>query len=128
MNGAKLTVAAAAALAILSSGALADDHFEGGSTLWLAQVIAFDSRPTERQLAPYGYAATGHPERIIVIDADTRWINVTRFETIELRVNGKSVVWTFDTFGTRPFPLSSVIPGVSGVTVYVEESPLYRNS
>jgi len=129
MNGARIKVAAAAAaLTFLSSGTLADDHFEGGTVRWLEQLAASGSRPTARELAPHGYAATGSAERTVVIEPGTRWINVTQLETVELRMNGDSVTWTFDTFGTRPFPLSAIIPGIKGVTAYAEESPLYRDN
>jgi hypothetical protein len=90
-------------------------------------VAAADSRPSERELAPHGYAATGPAGCTVVVGPGTRWINVTQLETVELRMNGKSVAWTFDTFGTRPFPLSAIVPGGRSVTVYAEESPLYRD-
>jgi hypothetical protein len=50
-------------------------------------------------------------------------LNVTRQETVKINVGGKSVVWSFDTLGTPSFPLSKVIPGAEGITVYVAESP-----
>jgi hypothetical protein len=128
MNGARIKIAATAAgLTFLSSATLADDHFEGGTVRGLEQLAASDRRPTGRELAPHGYAATGSAERTVVIEPGTRWINVTQLETVELRMNGKSVAWTFDTFGTRPFPLSAIVPGARDVTVYAEESPLYRD-
>ena len=101
-------IALSAALVLASSGALA--------------------QPTERQLAPYGYPATGTPDRTVVVDPGTRHVNVTRLETVAFRVGNKTATWTFDTFGTRSFPLSKVVPGADGVTVYVEESPLYRGN
>ena len=82
--------------------------------------------PTAQQTAPYGYAVAGPVERIIRITSATRYINVIRLETVRLDIDGKSVVWNFDTFGTRAFPLSKIIPSAAGITVYVEESPLYR--
>jgi len=75
--------------------------------------------------ARYGSRASGSPSRTIVIDNGTRHINVTRLETAALRVSGENTTWTFDTVGTRSFPLSRIIPDAEGVTVYVEESPLY---
>ncbi|MBS0542389.1 MAG: CzcE family metal-binding protein, partial [Proteobacteria bacterium] len=38
-----------------------------------------------------------------------------------------TVNWTFDTLGTNSFPLSKVVQGGDKVTVYLEESPLYRS-
>lgn len=75
---------------------------------------------------PYGAKSSGTPSRTIMIDAGTRHIDVTRLETVALRLgNGESTVWTFDTLGTTSFPLSMIVPGADGVTVYVRESPLY---
>ena len=63
----------------------------------------------------------------MIVNADTRYINVTRLETVALKVGDKTVNWTFDTLGTNSFPLSKVVQGADKVTVYLEESPLYRN-
>lgn len=52
-----------------------------------------------------------------------KYLNVTRMETVQINVAGKSVTWTFDTLGTPNFPLSKIIPGVEGITVYVSENP-----
>jgi hypothetical protein len=41
---------------------------------------------------------------------------VTRLETVKINVGGKSVVWTFDTLGTAPFPLSKIVSGAEGIT------------
>lgn len=84
------------------------------------------SNPTERELAAYGHASNASPSRTVTVNADTRHINVTRLETVSLKVGGKTVNWTFDTLGTHSFPLSKVVPGAGNVTVYLEESPLYR--
>lgn len=82
--------------------------------------------PTAHQTAPYGYAVAGPGERIIRITSATRFINVTRLETVRIDIDGKSVVWNFDTLGTRAFPLSKIFPSAANITVYVEDSPLYR--
>lgn len=60
------------------------------------------------------------------IDSSTRYLNVTRLEAVQPNADGMSVIWKFDTFGTRPFPLSKIIPGYERVTVYVAESPIYQ--
>ncbi len=82
-------------------------------------------RPTAQQMAPYGYAVAGPEERTIRITSATKYINVKRLETVRLELDGKSVVWNFDTLGTRTFPLSKILPSAAGIMVYVEESPLY---
>jgi hypothetical protein len=75
--------------------------------------------------SPHGSMTSAAPFRAIDIGNGTRHINVTRFETVALRSNGHDTNWTFDTLNTRSFPLSSIVPGADGVTVYVMESPLY---
>ncbi|SDE63765.1 Heavy-metal resistance protein CzcE [Massilia sp. PDC64] len=82
--------------------------------------------PVGRQAA-FGYPVSGHPDRIVAVDQTTRYLNVTRLETITINTGGKSVTWTFDTLDTRSFPLSRIVPRFDNVTVYVSESPLYRN-
>lgn len=84
------------------------------------------AQPTESQLARYGYPTSGKPERVINLDNRAKYLNVTQLETVQLNFGGKSVTWTFDTLGTGSFPLSNVIPGAEGVTVYVAPNPLYR--
>ncbi len=63
--------------------------------------------------------------RVVNIDSGTKYLNVTRLETIRINVGGKSVIWMFDTLGTASFPLAKIIPGTDGVTVYVAENPAY---
>ena len=81
----------------------------------------------DHQLAPHGYATTGAAAREISVNSGTKYLNVTRLETVKINVNGKSVTWSFDTLGTRAFPLSNIVPGAEGVTVYVAENPYYRS-
>ncbi len=75
---------------------------------------------------PYGSMANGSASRTIVIDNGTRHVNVERFETVTLRINGQDTNWTFGTLRTGSFPLSEIVPGADGVRVYVRESPLYQ--
>lgn len=78
------------------------------------------------QRAPYGYASTGTPERVVDLSGGKKYLNVTRLETIQIKQDGNSVVWTFDTLGQPSFSLAKVVPWSSGVTVYVDDSPTYR--
>ena len=87
---------------------------------------AQSASPTPEQRAPYGYATSGTPERGVHLRPGTNYLNVTRLETVRIDIGGNSVVWTFDTLGTQSFPLSNIVPEATDVTVYVEESPLYR--
>ena len=77
--------------------------------------------------APLGYAVAGGASRTIMVDQKTRYLNVTRLETVTINAGGKSVTWSFDTLDTRSFPLSHILPGADDVTVYVSESPQYFN-
>lgn len=83
--------------------------------------LAFNSEPTANERAPLGYTANAHPSRVINLEKGAKYLNVTRMETVQINVAGKSVTWTFDTLGTPSFSLSKIIPGVEGITVYVSE-------
>lgn len=83
--------------------------------------------PTVQQVAPYGYAVAGPVQRTVRITDATKYIKVTRLETVRLDFEGNSMVWNFDTLGTHAFPLSKILPSATRVMVYVEESPLYIN-
>lgn len=112
--------------AIGTTAAMAhEDYSESGSMHWLQHVSESRGQPTANQLAPFGYATTGAAARVVSIDAGTKYLNVTRLETVQIKAGGKSVTWMFDTLGTTPFPLSKVIPGTDGVMVYVAENPAY---
>lgn len=118
-----------ALLSVLSlagaTAALAEDDV--ASRLWLRQVQESKGEPTANQLAPYGYATTGAAAREVSINSGTKYLNVTRLEAVKINVDGKSVTWSFDTLGTNAFPLSKIVSGAEGVTVYVAENPSYRS-
>lgn len=112
--------------AIGTTAALAhEDYSEGGSLHWLSHASESKSQPTANQLAPFGYQSTAAAARVVSVDAGTKYLNVTRLETVQIKADGKTVTWMFDTLGTAPFPLSKIIPGTDGVTVYVAENPAY---
>ncbi|MCC4118140.1 CzcE family metal-binding protein [Aromatoleum toluclasticum] len=114
-------------LAATAGASAHTEYSESGTAHWLEHVSASINQPTERQLAPYGYASPGAtPGRAIVVGKETRYLNVEQLETVAIRVGDRAVIWTFDAFPRRNFPLSKIIPGAEGVTVYVAESPLYR--
>jgi hypothetical protein len=85
-----------------------------------------EAHATENPRAPYGYAASAKADRVVNLDGHAKYLNVSQLETVQLNFGGKSVTWTFDTLGTGSFPLSKVIPGAEGITVYVAKNPLYR--
>ncbi len=111
-----------------TSPALAHELYNdgAGTAHWLEHVAAGEGQPSGSELAPFGYAGTAPAAREIAIDKATRSINVTRLETVALRLGNGSTTWTFDTLGTNSFPLSKILPGADAVTVYVAESPYYQ--
>lgn len=90
------------------------------------QQVQIARQALANQRAPYGYASTGTPERVVDLGGGSKYLNVTRLETIQIKKDDNSVTWTFDTLGLPSFSLAKVIPWASGVTVYVEESLMYR--
>lgn len=90
----------------------------GGTTTALAFKV-------KDYLEPFGYAVKSPADRTVNIDGGTKYLNVTRLETVQINAGGKSVTWRFDTFGSVSFPFSKVLPGYEGVTVYVAEHPVY---
>lgn len=121
----QLILIAALGFAVTGTSYAHEDYSEGQSLHWISHVSESKSQPSANQLAPYGYATSSAAARVVTIDSGTKYLNVTRLETIRINVGGKSVTWTFDTLGTASFPLAKVIPGTEGVTVYVTENPAY---
>lgn len=122
----KLALIAAISLAGAGTSYAHEDYSEAGTNHWLSHVSESKSAPTANQQASFGYAATKNADREITLASGSKYLNVTRLETIKINVAGKSVVWTFDTLGTAPFPLSEIISGADGITVYVTENPAYQ--
>ena len=74
----------------------------------------------------YGHVAKAPSSRSIEITPQTRHINVTQLESVQLKLGEQRVNWTFDTLSTRAFPLAAIVPGAGEVTVYVAPSPLWQ--
>ncbi len=71
-------------------------------------------------------------DRTTVIDADTKWINVTGGELVRFVVDGKSFSWLFDTYSTSPvFELDEIAPagmlGDRSIKVYVSPDSLHTS-
>jgi len=66
----------------------------------------------------------------VVINADTKWVNIDNGDTVEFKAGDKSFTWHFDTLHDETaFQLSKIAPegvDVGKVTVYVAANPLYR--
>jgi len=127
-NFSKLALIAAIGLAAAGTSYAHEDYSEARIDHWLRHVSESQSAPTANQLAPFGYAATKNADREVSLPSGGKYLNVTRPETLKINVDGKSVVWTFDTLGTAAFPLSKIVSGADGITVYVTENPSYQGS
>jgi hypothetical protein len=73
----------------------------------------------------YGEAASGDytADRTIVVTPQTKYINVTHGEIVNLNIGGKEIVWNFDGVTAQPFDLGKIAPEGSldhKVQVYVE--------
>ena len=62
--------------------------------------------------AAYGKIAKMPTTRTIEITSQTRHINVTQLESVQLKLGEQRVNWTFDTLSTRAFPLAAIVPGL----------------
>ena len=122
----QLALIAAISLAAAGTSYAHEDYSEAGTNHWLSHVSEAKGAPTANQLAPYGYAASRNADREVTLSSGSKYLNVTRLETIKINRGGKSVVWTFDTLGTASFPLSKIVSGADGITVYVTENPAYQ--
>lgn len=125
-NISKISLIVALGLSVAGTAYAHEDYSEGASLHWLSHVVESKGSPTANQLAPYGYAATKGADREVTLTSTSKYLNVTRLETVKINVGGKSVVWTFDTLGLAAFPLAKAIPGTDGVTVHVTENPSYQ--
>ena len=85
----------------------------------------------QAQLAFLGSAApVGSAERTIVINADTKYVNVEGGSTVRFVIDGQSFAWNFQTGGSHisPFDLARLAPAGAlnhKVIVYVSNDPLY---
>lgn len=67
--------------------------------------------------------------RSIVINPDTRWVNVAQGETIRFVAGSVEFGWKFDGPGSRSFDLAQVLPAgavTRPITVYVAGGPGHR--
>jgi len=84
------------------------------STLALAAASWFISLSATAQNAPDlfrgGPANVAQAQRTIVIDPNTRWVNVTQGETIRFVAGGSEFAWRFDGRGSRSFDLQQAAP------------------
>ena len=69
-------------------------------------------------------------DRTIVINADTKYVNVVDGETVQFSVNGQTFAFNFNTvLGETVCDLSKIVPEgvqVRSVRVFVAANPLYH--
>lgn len=90
--------------------------------LFLAVAFASSSAYALTTADQYGSAVNPqYTQRTIVVDANTRFVNVKHGETVTIKDGDESVSWNFD--GLRPsFMLSTILPAAATgkpVQVYV---------
>lgn len=109
-----------------TTSALANQGFSGSDAHLPGGGYERGGHPSAVTLAPYGHATEAAPLREVRLADSNGYLNVTRGETVRIIAADKTVTWTFDTLGTNSFPLSKIVPGAEGITVFVSESPLYQ--
>jgi len=75
-------------------------------------------------------ASANFAMRTVVVDGNTKWVNVTNGETVQFSVEGQSFTWHFDTFPDETsFDLAKIAPAsikAGSIRIYVAPNPLYR--
>lgn len=70
-------------------------------------------------------------DRDVVVDASTRWVNVTNGQTVRFNVGGRQFTFAFDAWPSAgSVPLSVIAPKgvtVPDVRVYIAANPLYQD-
>lgn len=88
-------------------------------TLSAASISAFALTTADMYGEPA--AADAAYDRTIVVTPQTKYINVTRGEIVNLKVGDKDVAWNFDGVVGQPFDLAKIAPEADHkVLVYVE--------
>ncbi|MYN37755.1 CzcE family metal-binding protein [Duganella sp. FT109W] len=71
-----------------------------------------------------------YSDRVINLDAGTRYVNVTNGETVQFVQQGKSFSWHVDTYpNVTEVDLKQIAPAgfdAGAIEVYVASNPLYR--
>ncbi|WP_332875862.1 CzcE family metal-binding protein [Massilia sp. S19_KUP03_FR1] len=95
--------------------------------LLLAGLLASDGAFALTAADQYGSPAGAQfTQRTIVIDSQTRYLNVIHGETVTIRSGNGSINWYFDGIGVT-FDLAKIMPAAATgqmVRVYVEPGPL----
>lgn len=120
----QLAVLAASGFITVTNVYAHEAHSEAGNEHWLNHLSEAGSGKMTSN--PYGYATRVSPDREVNLSSNSKYLNVARLETVRINIAGKSVIWKFDTNNLNQFPLSKIVPGADGITVYLAESPAYQ--
>ncbi|MDD2765346.1 MAG: CzcE family metal-binding protein, partial [Opitutaceae bacterium] len=82
----KLALIAAIGLAAAGTSYAHEDYSEAGTYHWLSHVSESKSAPTANQQASFGYAATKNADREITLASGSKYLNVTRLETVKINI------------------------------------------
>jgi len=82
--------------------------------------------------ADYGQTVDNHfSQRVVNLDADTKYVNVTNGDTVQFVQQGKTFTFHFDTYpNVTEVDLKKIAPSgfdAGAVEVYVASNPLYRS-
>lgn len=123
---------AGALSATLGTSALASDLMDAdnpANNKWFHDLGTASSGPLKNTIKGQhlgGAASAQSVDRQIELRPGTKYVNVTRGETVLIKVGGKAFAWKFDTLGTPVFNLQEIAPkdiNVQGVQVYVGQNP-----
>jgi ABC-type Fe3+-hydroxamate transport system substrate-binding protein len=90
-------------------------------TLSAASISAFALTTADMYGEPA--AADAAYDRIIVVTPQTKYINVTHGEVVNLKVGGQDIAWSFDGVAGQSFDLAKIAPEADHkVQVYVENN------
>jgi hypothetical protein len=88
-------------------------------TLSAASISAFALTSSDVYGEPA--AADAAYDRTVVVTPQTKYINVTHGEIVNLKIGGKDVAWNFDGMAGQSFDLAKIAPEADhNVRVYVE--------
>lgn len=102
-------------------------HVYPAFTLGLASLLAGGSTQAQdmRSFTMGSAVPAAAGQRSIVLDADTRWVNVNQGEQIRFIAGNKEFGWRFDASGAHSFNLQQIAPAGAlsrPVQVYIMSS------
>lgn len=120
------------AVAATAGGSFAETpttiEYVGEATVFVSGTVPSAATASGRT-NPLGHEVSAGSQRVIDLTVPRKHVNVTAGEVVTFRLDGKEVVWDFDTLGTPVFALSRIIPSANpGIRVYVAPDRTYEGS